>query len=133
MSVSWATVNPTYSAATSECAEPATSASSATTSCFWVRLRAIALPLKPGLGIRDSGFGLTTAEPRSRHPGPGGFVTAPKRPGRTMRHRLARCREASRLPVGSRFQTFRRVGNPLRSEEHTSELQSLMRPSYDVI
>src|SRR3546814_14646664 len=43
MSVSWATVNPTYSAATSECAEPATSASSATTSCFWVRLRAIAL------------------------------------------------------------------------------------------
>src|SRR5690606_40193264 len=41
------------SAATSECALEATSASSATTSCFWVRLRAIALlrtSTPPGAG-----------------------------------------------------------------------------------
>src|SRR6185312_3409505 len=37
------TVVPAYSAATRECAFAATSASSATTSCFWDRLRAIAL------------------------------------------------------------------------------------------
>ena len=41
MAVICATVVPAYSAATRECALAATSASSATTSCFWDRLRAI--------------------------------------------------------------------------------------------
>src|SRR5690606_2093339 len=41
MAVICATVVPAYSAATRECALAATSASSATTCCFWDRLRAI--------------------------------------------------------------------------------------------
>src|SRR5690606_6091842 len=45
MLVNCSTVRPAYSAATSECALAATSASSATTSFFWFRFRAIALPL----------------------------------------------------------------------------------------
>src|SRR5690606_37078376 len=44
-SVNCETVKPRYSAATSECADAATPASSATTSFFWFRFRAIALPL----------------------------------------------------------------------------------------
>ena len=43
IAVIWLTVVPAYSAATREWAFAATSASSATTSCFWDRLRAIAL------------------------------------------------------------------------------------------
>src|SRR5690606_39761010 len=58
-SVNWATVRPAYSAATSECAVPATSASSATTSFFWFRFRAIALPLES----RDWGLVLGTGVP----------------------------------------------------------------------
>src|SRR3546814_9454964 len=107
MSVSWATVNPTYSAATSECAEPATSASSATTSCFWVRLRAIAL--------------LRIAFPPSRI-----RLKTGHEPHRSVDAGNARWRSGW-WP----FPIDRYCDDP-RSEEHTSELQSLMRISYAV-
>src|SRR3546814_6912564 len=61
-------------------------------------------------------------EPGLRHPARRGLQAAPGRLGQRPRHLLPPPRGAAR-PEGRRR---------LRSEEHTSELQSLMRISYAV-
>src|SRR3546814_6453006 len=46
--------------------------------------------------------------------------------------KLVRAAAGRRRRLGDVFDTIRRAGPPRRSEEHTSELQSLMRISYAV-
>ena len=80
IAVIWLTVTPAYSTAIRECAFAATSATSATTFCFWDRLRAIVTPLMnsahgsshvrswamPVLGIGDAGIPVVAIQICSR-------------------------------------------------------------------
>src|SRR3546814_1330395 len=55
-----------------------------------------------------------------------------RRPGLRIVHDIADC-EARLVEERAYNRSWRTVGSAIRSEEHTSELQSLMRNSYAVL
>src|SRR3546814_7622781 len=76
---------------------------------------------RTGLGPRPATLGRRSAEGWR----PAAVGRAGRRRSDSVRHHAARCRGAQRR-AGDRCR------RPARSEEHTSELQSLMRSSYAV-
>src|SRR3546814_6600711 len=89
--------------------------------------------------ISDWSSDVCSSDLRLRHPGlPARPVAAlpedRRRAGRGWRSSRPAAAPASRAPAARRARAaaIRRPGCPVRSEEHTSELQSLMRISYAV-
>src|SRR3546814_3163212 len=95
--------------------------------------------LDSGFGIRDSGFGIRDSSKRERHitcviPNPQSPIPNPGPQGITGGTYVSVNPSTHSNPRTSGICTSscRKVKPTMRSEEHTSELQSLMRISYAV-